>query len=263
MFVSPYWARLMAPVLGWLVAGFWGALAAFALGLALDYWRLLRPFADRAWPDPTLTTRDRRFLITAFALMGHLAKADGRVSEQEVETARVIMDELGLNRQRRRHAIALFNRGKVRPFPLAALILLFRRHRPGEEQRERLLGYLVRIARADGLPTDVEKALLHRICRLLGLEYAHLAQLLRRNEGRPASRDSSLRRTLSSAYQLLGVRETASDAEVKQAYRRCISRNHPDRMVAAGVSEAEVQAATQRTHAIRQAYEEIRRARNM
>lgn len=260
--VLAHWGSVLATPLGLLVGGVSGGTIALAGGVVFDRARLLWPYRDRVWPDPALDGYERAFLITAFALMGRIAKVDGRVSEQEVEAARLIMGELGLSLRERRRAVALFTRGKHPAVPYRSLLWLLRLRSRRVSYRERLLGFLVRVARAAGAPSPQQRALLETVRRTLGLEQALLRRLLLRNMHRPVA-ESGLRRTLGHAYTLLGVSETAADREVKQAYRRAISRHHPDRVVAAGADEAEVQAATQRTHEIREAYEEIRRARNL
>jgi DnaJ like chaperone protein len=66
---------------------------------------------------------------------------------------------------------------------------------------------------------------------------------------------------VSDAYQVLGVTATASKEEVKKAYRRLMSQNHPDRLIAKGVPEAMVKMATAKTQNIKQAYEDICKAK--
>ena len=64
-----------------------------------------------------------------------------------------------------------------------------------------------------------------------------------------------------TTYGVLGVSKNASDAEVKRAYRRLLSQHHPDKLVSKGLPEEMMKVAAQKTHEIRQAYEQIREAR--
>ncbi|MGH8604594.1 MAG: DnaJ domain-containing protein, partial [Gammaproteobacteria bacterium] len=66
---------------------------------------------------------------------------------------------------------------------------------------------------------------------------------------------------LEDAYAILNVTAQASVDEIKRAYRRLLSQHHPDKLVAKGLPEEMMKLATQRTHEIRQAYEQIREAR--
>ena len=55
----------------------------------------------------------------------------------------------------------------------------------------------------------------------------------------------------------------ATDAEVKTAYRRLMNQHHPDKQAARGLPESMLEAAKERTHEIRAAYELIREQRGM
>ena len=63
------------------------------------------------------------------------------------------------------------------------------------------------------------------------------------------------------AYRALGVESTATDKEVKRAYRKLMSEHHPDKLIAKGVPEAMIKLATERTQEIQTAYELIRKSR--
>ncbi|MCX7057652.1 MAG: DnaJ domain-containing protein [Proteobacteria bacterium] len=62
---------------------------------------------------------------------------------------------------------------------------------------------------------------------------------------------------LASAYEVLGLAATASDEEVKKAYRRQMSENHPDKLVSRGLPESMQDLAKEKTQRIREAYEVI------
>ena len=79
----------------------------------------------------------------------------------------------------------------------------------------------------------------------------------------PGARRPSEPSRLSDAYQLLGVTPQDTDAEVRRAYRRLMSRNHPDKLVSSGLPESMVAAAQERTRQILSAYEIVKRHRGM
>ncbi len=56
---------------------------------------------------------------------------------------------------------------------------------------------------------------------------------------------------------------TATNAEVKRSYRRLMSQNHPDKLVARGLPESMLEVAKQKTQAIQAAFERIRESRGM
>jgi DnaJ like chaperone protein len=68
---------------------------------------------------------------------------------------------------------------------------------------------------------------------------------------------------LDDAYAILNVSASASDKEVKRAYRRLISQHHPDKLVSKGLPEEMMKMAAQKTDEIKKAYEQIKEARAM
>ena len=82
-----------------------------------------------------------------------------------------------------------------------------------------------------------------------------------RHEKAHEGESSNVISPLDEAYLLLGARPEMSDAEVKKAYQRLISVNHPDKLIARGVSAHELAQATRKTQMIRAAYERIVEAR--
>lgn len=253
---------LVAAGLGFALAGWAGAVAGALAGAVVDHLMHVERHLGWAWRGCGLVRGDQIFYSALFATMGHLAKADGRVSSAEVQAAEAVMAELGLSRERRRRAIRLFTAGKRRSFPSSRLLRKARRV-AARERRERMLNFLLRIAYAESQVSAAEERVLVRAARDLGLPRTRLEDLMRRRrrQQRQASRTRSVRLSLSAAYDVLGVGETATETQIKRAYRRAISRHHPDRVLADGLPEPEVQAAARRTQQIRAAYDEIRRVR--
>lgn len=259
--LNRWWGRLGGTAAGAAVSGSAGALAGFVLGRTVDLGLLLTPFRSNRWRAVSRSPAERDFLATLFACAGELAKADGRVSEREIAAARSIMDELGLDGKGRRLAIDVFSRAKRGRFPRRRMLLrLHRRLAHSRERQRRFLRYLVRIASADGLPEPPQYRLLRDLAAQLGLDAEVVDTLLRRyRERRPTARTGV--QSLAEAYRILAIAEAVSDGEVRAAYRRLISRHHPDRIEARGGPAAEVRAAAERTREIRSAYEVIRQLR--
>ncbi len=59
-------------------------------------------------------------------------------------------------------------------------------------------------------------------------------------------------------YTVLGVRSNASEKEIKKAYKKLRSENHPDKMIAKGASDSEVKKATDKSQSIQEAYDKIK-----
>jgi DnaJ like chaperone protein len=261
--LSPCWGKVAGGVSGLWLGDWPGLVLGLLLGHLFDQRLRLAPFSLKVWEGSAFAERDRVLLTATFSLLGHVAKADGRVSEQEVAATESVMRELGVESRWRQGAIILFKRGKRADYPLRPLLQRLRASLgASSEGAERFLGYQLRIAFADGPPSPAQQRLIDQAARLLGLPRDRYESLLRKRYERDTQSGSrTLRPPLQSAYALLGVSERASEEEIKRAYRRSISRHHPDRLLARGVPEDEVRQAARRTQEVRAAYDEIRRLR--
>lgn len=251
--------RWTGKLLGALVgsaAGPIGALLGALLGHGFDAHE-----EERAGFNPALV--QRRWFDTAFAVMGFVAKSDGRVSEREIDAARTIMRYYQLGEEDVQRAIAAFTRGKQPDYPvegeLAELVALCGRRHPLLQAflEVQLLAVLV----GDGLDGTVRE-LLVRIAARLGFSQPEVYQLeaylrQRTGPGRGTATPADRPGALAEAYEVLGIGASASDAEVKKAYRRLMSENHPDKLVARGLPESMQELAKQKTQRIREAYEII------
>ncbi len=209
------------------------------------------------------------FFRTTFELMGHVAKSDGRVSEAEIEAARQLMQELHLGAAETAHAIAYFRAGKAASYDFD---LATERLREACGLRHDLLRAFIelqlRAALAGNGMSPPARSILSRVAERLGmsaLEFAFMEAALRthRQPGGAAAGRQPPARSLEACYAELEVQQSVSDQEVTKAYRRQMSRHHPDKLVANGLPESMAQMAKEKTQRIQEAYEEIRTARGM
>lgn len=210
--------------------------------------------------------RQRVFFETTFILMGHLAKVDGRVSEAEIAAAREVMRRMHLAEADTLLAMELFNTGKRPDCPVAEHVERLRRHCAGQPQLlQTFLEVQLELALVKGAVSPAERELLVRIADGLGigrLDVMRLEALLRaRHRFSQAPAQPARASALDKAYLALGIDASASDREVKTAYRRLMNEHHPDKQVARGLPEAMLEMAKDRTSEIRAAYETIRESR--
>lgn len=266
-----WWGKAVGVVVGFLVGGIPGAVFGLILGHLADRGRRRHSLEGRGAGSTQLA-----FFTATFSVMGAVAKSDGRVSENEIAFARSVMDRMSLSPEQRQLAIRLFTEGKQPDFPLDRALARFRR---ACQRRRNLLQMFLEIqlqaAFADGRLESAERDMLIYIFDRLGFserQFSHLEAIVRaanhfggtgswQDAGRQASPSRPDR--LQEAYEVLGLERSASESEIKRAYRRLMSQHHPDKLVARGLPEEMIRIANERTQEIREAYETVREARGL
>lgn len=264
-----WWGKVIGGTLGAAVAGPLGAMLGAAIGHGFDSGLkgIERDDAQAANPLEYAERSKLSFFTATFLVMGHLAKADGQVSEREIAKARHIMSRMQLNDGQKQAAMRLFNEGKSVGFDLAAVL----RQLVNDCGRQKnllqmFLEIQVMTALADDELHPHERTILLDLAQTLKFSRMQFEMLLaqvtvqhgRRHEEAPRreAADSFVR--ADEAYRLLGLTEHCSDEELKRAYRRQISQHHPDKLVSKGLPEEMMRLATDRTRQIKDAYELLR-----
>ncbi len=268
--------KFIGGTFGFLMGGPLGAVFGAAVGHQFDQGQTANnPFRTEVNSAEQYQAQ-MAFFTAVFSVMGYLAKSDGRVNEAEIEFTRHVMTRLQLNEDMKKTAMRLFNEGKHADFPLDNVLQQFRSEC---QNRLHLLRFFVELqlelALADGLLHPAEERLLLRICERLHFSRFELhalktvleAQLRmggwqhQHSRGRVQSQQREP--TLEESYAILGVNASASDQDIRRAYRRLLSRHHPDKLAAEGVPEDTLQKANEKTHEIRKAWESVRKARSL
>jgi DnaJ like chaperone protein len=259
-------------LIGFLISrSLWGAVVGAIIGQMFDQSGGFRALSAGAGAG-TGASVSEVFFRTTFELMGHVAKSDGRVSEAEIDAARGLMQELRLGPAEVAAAIACFRTGKSASYDANFSVELLRE---ACGLRYDLLSAFIELQlraalAGNGISPPARNILMRMAERLgmSGLEFARMEAGLRARSrghsssgGRPAS--GSPERPLTDCYAELEVSPQASDAEVVKAYRRQMSRHHPDKLVANGLPESMAQWAKEKTQRIQESYESIRAARGM
>ncbi len=252
-----WWGKLLGGTLGYMLGGPLGAMLGVALGGNFD--------KGLGLSDQFASGDQERvqaaFFSATFSVMGHIAKADGKVTPDEVASARNIMNQMQLTSEQLEAAKKLFNEGKKTDFPLDAILFQFKKecHRRSN-LIQMFLEIQIAMAMADGQLHTNEKTLIYHIGQQLGFAQAQIDQLFRFASG-SAHTQQDKTHSLNDAYAILGVKSSDSDADIKKSYRRLMSQHHPDKLVAKGLPEEMVKVATEKTQEIHKAYDLIKASR--
>ena len=263
---------LTRTVIGAVVGALIGLLFDQSVGLGLSF------------PGSPAASVSEVFFRTTFEVMGHVAKSDGRVSEAEIDAARRLMQELRLGPHEIGAAIECFRAGKSPSYDAG---LRIEQLREACGLRFDLLAAFIelqlRAALAGNGISPPARRILMRAAGRLGisqLEFARMEAAVRARyaggrayggggaygggaHGAGGAQAGAPSRPLSECYAELKVSAGASDQEVTKAYRRQMSRHHPDKLVANGLPESMAQWAKEKTQSIQESYEAIRAARGM
>ncbi len=259
-----WWGKFLGGAVGFSMGGPLGLLIGGVIG---------HKFVDKPLQSNNNELTQAAFFSATFSIMGHIAKADGHVSQNEIEMARQIMNHMKLDAEQKKAAIQLFNQGKQVDFDMEGVLLQFKQV---ARRRTTLLQMFLEIqlhaALADGKIEPSEQYIIAHIAQKLGFSAKHLEQLItlvqsnlglgnkNYHYGQLAS-NKSHSALLKEAYEILGTTKSDNDADVKKAYRRLMNQHHPDKLVSKGLPEEMIQMATEKTQQIKAAYELIKKSR--
>lgn len=198
----------------------------------------------------TVTQIKNTYISITFEVLGHVAKADGRVSEKEIATAKSIIEELDLDIVQKQSAIEKFHFGKSADFNLhKALNTLLHECKYDRNLLITFIDNQTKIAKADGNLDLKQKVVLETI-------YYYLGFIPNFNSSKKFAKGKSYK--IDDAFHTLGLNSDADIKSIKRKYRKLMNDNHPDKLIAKGFSEQEIKSATEKTQQIKQSYETLR-----
>lgn len=292
--------KILGAVFGFLLLrNIVGALIGIYIGHLFD--GAMKRLANKENVEQWLSSDDSKqaiFFYSTFSVMGHVAKASGNVTPEHIQTANEFMAQMALSPEQVTEAKEAFREGKSLGFPIKKKISLFKQYF-GKRQDlcQFFLEIQIQTAYSDSILEPAEYELLLNIAKQLGFTKRQLGQLIvvweaelrfqnykkdqqqknRKYERRRANNSSGRRDnsshqrqthqndanspSIADAYALLGISETESSREIKRAYKRLMSKNHPDKLVAKGLPPEMMEVAKQKTQDIQSAYEIIKKER--
>jgi DnaJ like chaperone protein len=255
-----WWGKILGAVIGLFRGGFAGALFGALLGHMLD--RLIANFTGVG------STRES-FFQALFSALGHVSKADGKVTDVEIRMAEELMRRMQITGEERRKAIKFFNLGKQAEFDLHSVLAEFVRNTGMRfDLRQMFMEILIEAAFTSGKVTEAEVQVLLKVARELRIPGNLFSAMMQARSGGAGAQyqqqggvSGVTKGSLSQAYAHLGLDSKASDAEVKKAFRKLVSQYHPDKLVSRGLPEKMMDMAKTRVREINIAYEQIKKAR--
>jgi DnaJ like chaperone protein len=242
-----WFGKIMGGGVGFMLGGPLGALIGATLGHALVDEKVRIERAERG----PLSGREQRqavFFTAVFAMLGKIAKADGRVCEREIAAVHSFMrEQLRLDPAAQQFAIAIFNEAKDSNEPFEVYAQQFGQvFADNAPLRTMFYQVLFSVAMVDGVLHPAEEALLRSAPVHLGL-HADIFDTVRRQFGHD----------LSHHYAVLGLENGADLSEVKRAYRKLAAEYHPDKVVSRGLPEDFTRFAEQKFKEINESYAAI------
>ncbi len=264
--------------LGLQLGGPLGALAGFILGAILDGIQTDDPsngkvydgdgsYGDgrsqeeqyRKYQERSAEDQRNTFRFSLLVLASYIISADGKIMHSEINLVRQwLRTNFGETavREGEQILLRLFEQQKVMGAAEYEETVMKcceqLRGMMSYEQRLQLLHFLSMIAQADGVIAPQEVDALRRCAAGLGLSPSEVDRLLNLHDAGSS---------LEAAYKVLGVSASATDDELKQAYRRLALQNHPDRVASLG--EDVRRAAEKKLQEINAAKETIWKARSI
>lgn len=226
-----------------------------------------RTYARRSVPDVMWRCLGRMLAI--------IAKADGHISEREVDVASRCLRSLNLTEAEYQMCAAAFNAVHSASPSMVRQCASEFADVATDEACLLLYELLWRVAAADGRLSEGEDTLLRVAASPLGVDESYYNYFKLRyfgawTHGRERSGASSgagrgperrERSDLEMAYARLGCSPSDSDDKIKSAYRRLAMRYHPDRLRAEGVPDSMIAEATKSMAEINDAWETVKRSR--
>ncbi len=263
------WGKIIGGVTGFVTGGPLGAVVGAALGHAADqggrgagnpFGALFGRSAVRQAADAAalLGSKEQLFAITVVVLAAKLAKCDGPVKREEIDTFKRLFR---IPPENLREVAALFDQARDSadpPEPFAEK--LGESFADNKGMLEDVLGAMFQIARADGPLTKAELAFLQGVQRGFGLDAAAWE---RARDGQSSRASTAATPSGPDPYTILGVARDAPDDAVRQAWRRLMRDNHPDSLASRGVPAEFVKRATEKVAEINAAWDRVKRERKL
>ncbi|MFT4697949.1 MAG: DnaJ like chaperone protein [Flavobacteriaceae bacterium] len=242
--------RWLAAILGYSFFRFPGAIAGFLLGSVIENFRNTKKGGNfkTVFSQQRNSVSPADFELNLLSLASLVIKADGKVSQEELDFVRKYFVQ-SYGKERANATFKIFNEVINKQEISAPKICTLLRQRMRYESRLQILHFLFSIAKADGIVSDAEVKEIHSISNNLGINFRDFESIKAMFFNNP-----------DSAYKILEIEKTATDVEVKKAYRTMVKKYHPDKLQ--HMDEVYRNGAEEKFRKVQEAYEQLQKERN-
>ena len=278
-FIGGFIGFFLGSFVGGPLFGIIGAVIGSSLGRGLHVVENRGGFNSQAGTSGA----DNMFFVSLFSMLGKMAKADGAVSDSEMSAVRQFMArDLNLDAQLQNQAMMIFNNALNSPESFEQYAQQFYiRFRGRPQFIQLMLDALLRVAYADTQVHPAEQHLLDSAVRIFRVPSYTYESLKNRyasggssgygggssyssgSGGYSGSTSGSSYGTSNLNYAVLDCTSSSTDADIKKAYRKKVAEFHPDKIAAKGLPAEFTKFANDKFREIQEAYEAIKKARNL
>ena len=239
--------KLILTGLGWSFCGPLGGIIGYVVGslFSSNSPRVIRSGVEDTFGN---TEEKRDFNVTLLVLSAAVMNADGKVKRLELDyVKRFFLQNFG--QERAESYIKMLREILKKEYNLYEVSQQVG-HYMDYSSRLQLLHYLFGIANADGAISQEELGVVNTISDYMGITNSDFQSV-----------KAMFIKETDSAYKILGVEPSATDEEVKRAYREMAKKNHPD--LVSNLGEEVRQAAEKKFQEVNAAYETIKKQRGI
>jgi DnaJ like chaperone protein len=231
--------------LGWAVGGPIGAIFGFMIGSVFDG-------ASAHTMDYPETVRSRTtpggYVMSLLVLIAAVMKADGRVLKSELDYVKEFLVR-NFGHESAKEALKMLQDLIKQNIPVTEVCRQIE-HNMNYSSRLQLMHFLFGVANADGKVDAIELQLIEKISQSMGISNSDFGSI-----------KAMFVKDANAAYQILEIDPSASNEEIKKAYRRMAMKYHPDKVSHLG--EDFQKDAKEKFQKVNQAYQTIKEERNM
>ena len=228
--------------LGWVLGGPIGATIGLSLGWMFDN----ASASDDEHVNTTTTVGD--FAVSLLVLIAAVMKADGRVVRSELDFVKhFLIQRFGT--ESAQEALKMLRDILKQDIPVNRVCFQIKQHLDYSSRLE-LLHLLYGVANSDNDISEQEVLIINKIAYYLGI-----------SSGDMNSIKNMFVKSAESSYKILGIEQSASEEEIKKAYRRLAIKYHPDKVNYLG--EDFKKSAEEKFRKINEAYENIKKERGI